>query len=63
VAVVKYSRSLVVATAAEPFRLLPLICKVEEAGTLKIDLSNTGAQVLTCTGIDAQIQPLTITTT
>mgnify|MGYP003522541679 FL=1 len=55
-------RSLSVGTTPEPFRLQPLFVKVEEAGELKIQIGNTGAQSLTATGVDAQIQPVTITT-
>ena len=62
VAVVKMQRSLSVGTTPEPFRLQPLFVKVEEAGELKIQIGNTGAQSLTATGVDAQIQPVTITT-
>ncbi len=51
-----------VPTSPEPFRLLSLIAKVLEAGSLAVKLGNTGAQQLDATDVDCTIQPLTITT-
>jgi hypothetical protein len=51
-----------VPTSPEPFRLLALIAKVLEAGSLAVKLGNTGAQQLDATDVDCTIQPLTIST-
>jgi hypothetical protein len=51
-----------ISTTPQAFRLLALIVKVLTAGELKIVIDNRGSQELIATGVDAQIQPVTITT-
>jgi hypothetical protein len=51
-----------IGTTPETLPLLPMIQKVSQGGTLTLEVYNFGANGLNLTGVNAQIQPISITT-